>query len=298
MVRVRVPASSANIGSGFDCMGIALSLYNTIELEEIESGILIQNKNSREYIPGGESNLIYRAAKRVFDEVGYSYSGLHITQQSEIPMTRGLGSSSACIIGGMLAANVISGRNLTYPQILDLATDMEGHPDNVTPAIYGGFCTAVRDKGHTIHHSVKTKNNIAVAVMIPDFYVSTKKSRTALPDCIAHSDAAFNVGRAALLALSLAEGRLENLRVAVEDKLHQPYRSEYIENMRQTFDEAYKNGAYAVWLSGSGPTIAAIIDRKNKSFVANMNSYFRMNEHDRKCRRLIIDNVGAIVSSF
>lgn len=298
MVWVRVPASSANMGAGFDCMGIALSLHNTICVEECESGIIVENKSPDEFIPTGESNLIYRAAQVVFKKTGYHAGGIRIIQNSEIPMTRGLGSSSACIIGGMLAANVISGRKLSYPEILDLAAEMEGHPDNVAPALYGGFCTAITDGGHTIVKSVKIEKDLAFVAMIPDFFVSTKKSRCTLPEMVSHKDAAFNTGRAAMFALSLAGGDMQNLKAAVQDRLHQPYRSSYIEHMEETFKKAYKNGAYAVWLSGSGPTMTAVIDRKNPEFVRNMNAYFRRNEHKWRCRKLIIDNVGAIVRQW
>lgn len=298
MVKVRVPATSANMGAGFDSLGIALSLYNTICVEETAEGLTIENKQSDEYIPTGENNLIYRAVKIVFDEVGYSAKGLRIVQDSEIPMTRGLGSSSACIIGGMLAANVISGRKLSYADILDLATELEGHPDNVTPALYGGFCAAVKSGGHTLAKSVKIEKPLSFAAMIPDFFVSTKKSRIALPDTVTHKDAAYNAGHAALFAMSLATGDFEKLRVAVKDKLHQPYRAAYIDNMEETFGEAYKNGAYAVWLSGSGPTIIAVYSPENKGFTSNMNRFFDRNEHGRRCRRLTIDNVGAIVQEI
>ncbi|MEE0944386.1 MAG: homoserine kinase [Clostridia bacterium] len=295
MIKVRVPASSANMGAGFDSLGVALSLYNTICVEETSGGLLVENKRVGEYVPTGEKNLIYRAIKKVFDKVGYNEKGLRIIQDSEIPMTRGLGSSSACIIGGMLAANVISGRQLSYAEILDLATEMEGHPDNVAPALYGGFCAAVRTGNHTLFKSVKIEKPVVFEAMIPDFFVSTKKSRVALPDTVKHKDAAYNAGHAALFSLALATGDFEKLKVAVKDKLHQPYRAAYIDNMNQTFDEAYKNGAYAVWLSGSGPTILAMCNPKNEGFEENMSRYFDSVGQKSNCCRLTIDNVGAIV---
>ena len=295
MIKVRVPASSANMGAGFDSLGVALSLYNTICVEETSGGLLVENKRVGEYVPTGEKNLIYRAIKKVFDKVGYKEKGLRIIQDSEIPMTRGLGSSSACIIGGMLAANVISGRKLSYGEILDLATEMEGHPDNVAPALYGGFCAAVRTGNHTLFKSVKIEKPVIFEAMIPDFFVSTKKSRISLPDTVTHKDAAYNAGHAALFSLALATGDFEKLKVAVKDKLHQPYRAAYIDNMNETFDEAYKNGAYAVWLSGSGPTILAMCNPQNEGFEESMSKYFDSIGQKSSCCRLTIDNVGAIV---
>ena len=295
MIKVRVPASSANMGAGFDSLGVALSLYNTICVEETSGGLLVENKRVGEYVPTGEKNLIYRAIKKVFDKVGYKEKGLRIIQDSEIPMTRGLGSSSACIIGGMLAANVISGRKLSYGEILDLATEMEGHPDNVAPALYGGFCAAVRTGNHTLFKSVKIEKPVIFEAMIPDFFVSTKKSRISLPDTVTHKDAAYNAGHAALFSLALATGDFEKLKVAVKDKLHQPYRAAYIDNMNETFDEAYKNGAYAVWLSGSGPTILAMCNPQNEGFEESMSRYFDSIGQKSSCCRLTIDNVGSIV---
>lgn len=295
MIKVRVPASSANMGAGFDSLGVALSLYNTICVEETSGGLTVENKRVGEYIPTGEKNLIYRAIKKVFDKVGYNEKGLRIIQDSEIPMTRGLGSSSACIIGGMLAANIISGRKLSYGEILDLATEMEGHPDNVAPALYGGFCAAVRTGNSTLSKSVKIEKPVVFEAMVPDFFVSTKKSRVALPDTVTHKDAAYNTGHAALFSLAMATGDFEKLKVAVKDKLHQPYRAAYIDNMDETFEEAYKNGAYAVWLSGSGPTIIAMLNPQNENFEGNMSRYFETVGQKSSCRRLTIDNVGAIV---
>ncbi len=295
LVSARVPATSANMGAGFDSLGIALSLYNTVSVKETKSGLFIENKRPGEFTPKGENNLIYRSVKRVFDEVGYNGKGLWISQDSEIPMTRGLGSSSACIIGGMLCANVISGRKLSYSDILDLATEMEGHPDNVAPALFGGFCAAVRSQGHTLAKSVKVEKPVRFYAMIPDFFVSTKKSRVALPQSVSHKDAAYNAGNAALFSIAMATGDFEKLKVAVKDKLHQPYRAAYIDNMEEIFQEAYKNGAYAVWLSGSGPTIIAMCDRENTLFFDNMNAYFSKIGEGRSLKRLSIDNVGAIL---
>ncbi len=295
MIKVRVPATSANMGAGFDSLGVALSLYNTICVEETGSGLVVENRRRGEYIPTGENNLIYRAIKQVFDKVGYREKGLRIIQDSEIPMTRGLGSSSACIIGGMLAANIISGRQLSYNDILDMATEMEGHPDNVAPALYGGFCVAVGSGDHTIAKSVKVEKPLSFVAMVPDFFVSTKKSRVALPETVTHKDAVYNAGHAALFSIALATGDFEKLRVAVKDKLHQPYRAQYIDNMDKTFEEAYKNGAYAVWLSGSGPTIVAMCSPQNDGFLTEMDSYFADVGQKSSCRRLTIDNVGAIV---
>ena len=176
MIKLRVPATSANMGAGFDTLGVAVGLYNRMMIEEIPEGLEVINKNTQSFIPQDTSNLIYRAMAELFDYVGYEQKGYRITQDSQIPMTRGLGSSSACIIGGMLAANIISGRQLSYQEIIHLAAKMEGHPDNVGPALFGGFCVSLMDDDKTIIKSTKLKSHIKFAVIIPDFFVATQAS--------------------------------------------------------------------------------------------------------------------------
>lgn len=295
MVTVRVPASSANMGAGFDTLGVAVGLYNKVSAEEIPSGLKIICSKGNEYIPRDERNLIYRAMNEVFDKVGYKPSGLRIIQKSDIPVTRGLGSSSACIIGGMLAANVISGRQLKYNEILDIALGMEGHPDNIAPALYGGFCVSMVNDGRVITHSIKPKSNIRFAAIIPDFFLPTKKSRQTLPDMVPYNDAVFNVSHSAAFVALLSAGRIDELRYAVQDRLHQQYRAEYIDDMEEIFEKTYSLGSKATYLSGSGPTIMAVLSGDFKKFQVGMNRYFK--EHNKKCtcKLLTIDNVGAVV---
>jgi len=295
MVEIRVPATSANMGAGFDTMGIALGLYNFIKVQEIDSGLEITNLNSREYIPTNENNLIYRAVCRVFDEVGYVKKGIKIIQDSSIPVTRGLGSSSACIIGGLLGGNVLSGRKLSYDRILELAVEMEGHPDNVVPALYGGFCVSVRDSEKTHFKSFKLSPELKYAIMVPDFFVPTKKSRGLLPKEVAFEDAVHNIQRAVWFATGLASGNFEALKLGVDDKLHQPYRKNYVDGMDEIFEKTYELGAKATFLSGSGPTILSVLDNDFFEFKASMQAFFKESNHKWKCRIIKIDNVGAVV---
>ncbi len=294
MIYVRVPASSANMGAGFDSLGIAVGLYNTLKISETPSGITVYN-NSKDYIPIGERNLVYRAITRVFDEVGYEKKGIKIIQNSEIPITRGLGSSSACIIGGMLAANVISGRKLDYKQILNLASEMEGHPDNVTPALFGGFCVAAKEDGKTIFSSTKLSNKIRLAVMVPEFYLSTKNSRGALPESVTRKDAAYNISRASLLATLLLNEKYDDLKYAVRDKLHQDFRKDSIEHFDEIMEKTYELGAKATYLSGSGPTMVSILTENLYEFEKNMREFFNTIPNGWSIKVLPIDNVGAIL---
>ncbi|MGM9937387.1 MAG: homoserine kinase [Candidatus Ornithomonoglobus sp.] len=296
MIYVRVPATSANMGSGFDTLGVALNLYSRLEVEERESGLEIITVNNAGNVQSDRSNLIYRAMDRIFTETGYSPRGLYIKQDSKIPMTRGLGSSSACIIGGMLAANVISGRKLSYSEILNIAAEMEGHPDNVGPALYGGLCISATAGRKTIVKSEKLENNLKFAVLIPDFYVATKKSRGALPELIHLRDAADNISSALILHEALVTGDYDMLRFGVRDKIHQPYRKGYIGGFDEIFDKTYDCGSKATYLSGSGPTIMSILTGDGIEFRQEMESFFRENSYSWKCMLLEVDNVGAVVS--
>jgi homoserine kinase len=298
MIKLKIPASSANMGAGFDTMGIALSLYNRMKIEEIPSGIEIYNSNNGGFIPKGENNLIYRAMNVVFKNVGYIPKGVRIIQNSDIPMTRGLGSSSACIIGGMLAANIISGRQLTYNDIVHLAAQLEGHPDNVGPALYGGLCISLTEGDKTIIKSKKINPDIKFAVMIPDYFVATKKSRSVLPEEIPLKDAAFNISHSLLFYESLISGDMKSLRIGAEDRLHQQYRKSYIDDMDKIFEKTYELGSCATYLSGSGPTILSVINKNYREFRMEMRKFFSENRHSWRCIVLDIDNVGSVVSQI
>jgi homoserine kinase len=211
-------------------------------------------------------------------------------------MTRGLGSSSACIIGGMLAANALSGRQLTYPELLDMATVMEGHPDNVGPALYGGFCISARENGKTFVKSDKLNNELKFAVMIPDFFVATKKSRGVLPEQIELKAAASNISSALIMHEALTKGDYDLLRFGVKDKLHQPYRKGYIDGFDDIFEKTYECGSKATYLSGSGPTIVSILTDGAREFKKNMELFFNERAYKWTCMILECDNVGAVLS--
>lgn len=296
MIKLRVPASSANMGAGFDTLGVAVGLYNRMEIEEIPEGLEIINKNTQSFVPKDENNLIYRAMLYLFNHVGHKPKGCRIAQNSQIPMTRGLGSSSACIIGGMLAANIISGRTLSYNEIIHLAAKMEGHPDNVGPALFGGFCVSLTDGEKTIIKSAKLEGHIKFAVIIPDFFVATKKSRGVLPSRVDFRDAVYNVGHASMFQAAMLSGDMEALSMGVKDKLHQQYRKNYVDGMEDIFEKTYSLGSRATYLSGSGPTILSILDGDYKRFGNGMQEYFIENSLKWKCMILPIDNVGAVVS--
>ena len=296
MIKIRVPASSANMGAGFDTLGVALGLYNRIEIEEIPEGLEVINKNARGFIPKDKNNLIYRSMLCLFDHVGYKAKGYRIGQNSSIPMTRGLGSSSACIVGGMLAANIISNRQLSYGEIIHLAAKMEGHPDNVGPALYGGFCVSLTDEDKTIIKSTKLKNNIRFAALIPDYFMATRKSRGVLPSEVDFQSAVYNISHASMFQAAMLTGDMKALRIGAQDMLHQRYRKDYVEGMDDIFEKTYSLGSHATYLSGSGPTIMSVLSGEYGSFRNAMQKYFIDNSLKWRCMILPADNVGAVVS--
>lgn len=264
MLKITVPASSANLGAGFDALGLALTLYNRVWMEEAD-GCRIEALDSVP-IPTGEDNMIYQTARGLYQRCGRPFHGLHIVQENNIPMTRGLGSSSACLVAGLLGANTLMGCPLSPGDLCDLAAELEGHPDNTAPALLGGLVTSVMD-GERVHTvSVPVSDRIRFAVFIPDFELKTEVARAALPAEFSRADAVYNLSRAALMTASLFSGSLENLRVAVQDRIHQPYRFPLIPGAEQVFYIAYGLGAYAVAISGAGPSILAIVDAQDDAF--------------------------------
>lgn len=257
MIRIQVPATSANLGSGFDSLGIALTLYNQIWMEE-EDGIFISSRDGLD-VPTGEDNLIYWAAKQLYNECGATLPGLRIEQQSDIPMTRGLGSSSACIVAGLLGANRLLGNPFDRHEIVNLANRLEGHPDNTTPAVLGGLVASAVENRRVYSVSVPVAPKIRFAVLIPPFELKTEVARGVLPQEVSRQNAVYNLSRSALITASLFSGSLENLRVAVQDTLHQPYRAHFIPGMEQVFRLTYELGSYGTYISGAGPSIIAII---------------------------------------
>lgn len=294
MIKIQVPATSANLGAGFDALGLALSFYNYIEMEE-NDGIDISSSDGS-VVPADETNLIYSSAKSLYDICGKPFKGLKIVQENNIPMTRGLGSSSACIIGGLMGANTLMGNPLTLDEMVNLSAQIEGHPDNTAPALLGGIVTAVFD-GKCVHW-VKQEifTTLKFVVIIPDFELSTEKSRECLPENVPFKDAVYNLSRASLFSASLLTGKYQNLRTAVDDKLHQPHRLKLIKNADEVFDTCYSLGAYAVYMSGAGPSIMAIVDKDCHYFYGKLR--FALNNaglENWQVKELSIDNNGTVL---
>ncbi len=296
MIKVRIPATSANLGAGFDCLGISLGLYNYVSAEETNGGLTIDITDSTaKFLPKDERNLVYRSMKALFDKVGYLPKGIHLVLENNIPVTRGLGSSSAGIVGGLIAANELSGSPLSADELLDIAAEIEGHPDNVAPALLGGLTVNVQgdDKIHYVKSEIP--DDLVFATIIPDFILSTKRSRGVIPKSISVRDAVFNMGRSALLVSSIMTGKYENIKTAVDDKIHQNYRKQFIPHLDELFKAAYDAGALGVYLSGAGPSAVAIVRRDNIQFEEIMNQFLISKMNNAGFRMLKPDNTGAVV---
>ena len=294
-IKVSVPATSANVGSGFDALGLAVTLYNTVTFEESDKLDISAADGTR--IPRGESNLVYRSAKGLFEKVGKQIPPLKITQTNPIPMARGLGSSSACIIAGLLGANRMLGDVLNTQELLTLATAIEGHPDNVAPAMLGGFVTSVYDEGQVYSVKKNIDEQLAFAAFVPDFRLLTSKARAALPDMVSHKDAVYNLSRAALATAAFCDGDYSLLGVATKDSLHQKYRLPLIDGGDEMFELAQDLGALAVYISGAGPTIMAVVPRDDQEFFARAQEALPQSEKLKHFTvyRLLPDNTGATV---
>lgn len=294
MIKIQIPATSANLGAGFDALGLALSFYNYVHMEEADE-IRILSLDGNE-IPTDETNLVYETAKTLYDICGKPLKGLHIEQINNIPMTRGLGSSSACIIAGLVGANTLMNHPLSLDDLVNLSAQIEGHPDNTAPALLGGIVTAVFD-GKVVHWvKQEVHSSLRFVVVIPDFELKTEKARECLPKEVSHKDAVYNLSRAALFSASLLTGKYENLRTAVHDKLHQPYRMALIPHAREVFDVAYSLDAYGCYISGAGPSIMTIADGKNEFFAGKLRfALDKMGLNSWSVKELEVDNKGTVL---
>lgn len=292
MVKVKVPATSANLGPGFDALGISLNLYNNFEFEEIEKGLVITGV---EKSLASKNNLVYRSMMRTFDEIKYNPKGIKIHMDAQVPMSRGLGSSAACIIGGIMGANYLGGEILTTDEILDLATEIEGHPDNVAPALLGGLVVSIVEGRKTIYNRLDIAKGIKFVALIPDFTLSTKKAREVLPETIPFKDCTNNVSRVSMLLTALVNGKFHLLEYAFKDVLHQPYRGKLIPSFFDIIDRSRQYGAFGAYLSGAGPTIMAVAKEDDGEFTKKIKKYLKTLDNSWTVEELQIDTKGATV---
>ena len=295
MISVRVPATSANLGPGYDAVGLALSLSMRIGLDRAPTPTIEVYGTGADLIPRGPDHPAYRAASFVAEIVGESDVHFHLVQENAIPPIRGLGGSAAALVGGAVAANDLFGGQIAAPDLLNLVCELDGHPDNAAPALLGGLVIGTLTPEGVSAVRLEPRDLKAV-VAVPDFAVSTTAARRALPEQVPHRDAVFNVGRSGLLLGSLATGEYELLRVAMQDRLHQPYRSHLVPGLEDVIEAALANGAYGACLSGSGPTVLAFASEEHAPEIARaMQTAFEARRVAARSWALDIDLAGARV---
>ncbi|HEY8444483.1 MAG TPA: homoserine kinase [Clostridia bacterium] len=263
MIKIKVPATSANLGAGFDCMGLALDIYNEIFVEPADS-IIIETDDD---LPKDKTNLVVSSMIRTYEHLGHEFKGVYIKQVNNIPKTSGLGSSAACIVGGVTAANILLGSPMSQDDIIDFCTMIDGHPDNVVPAILGGVTASVINGQNKVHTFRCVPNgNLKVAVAIADFPLSTNETRAILPRMYTREDMVYSLSRAVATFAALSNGEFSKLKYIMDDKIHTPYRKHLIKDFDDIVQSFMDAGAYGVFLSGAGPAIAAFVGNDFKPF--------------------------------
>jgi homoserine kinase len=254
-VRVRVPATIANLGSGFDCLGLAVGLWLEASAEPSPIPEFIYHGAG---VVQGQSNLMHTGWNAAFHACGLEPPSAKIVCQNPIPLARGLGSSSAALVGGAALADAVLGGKLGREGVLRVCATLEGHPDNVAPAVLGGFTTSIMADGLPVSVALALPQGWHVLVAVPEFELKTTKARAVLPEQYSRSDVIFNASRTALWVSALATGQFELLRHACQDKIHQPYRAAFVPRLLETIDAALEAGAWAAFLSGAGPSLAVL----------------------------------------
>ncbi|RAI10620.1 MAG: homoserine kinase [Candidatus Melainabacteria bacterium] len=307
-VSYRVPATTANLGPGFDCLGLALPIYNIITIEEtvmpstgIEVNVMKDFENAElieelDSIPNDKDNIVYKAVEILYNLVGQDPSEIKINIKSSIPIAKGLGSSASVIVGGLMAANDLLGNPADEAALLSIATEAEGHPDNVVPAILGGLVmSSMEDDGSVIYRRLDWPEDWHITVCIPDFELATNISRSVLPEKVPMEDAKFNARRLAMLIHAIDTVDAKLMKSALEDKLHQPYREKLIPGFKE-IKEALKHeeNVLGTVISGAGPSIVIISQKNNleKIYQTVKEIWDNMNVHC-DIRTLTVEKCGA-----
>ncbi|GAP13359.1 homoserine kinase [Longilinea arvoryzae] len=297
-VCVRVPATSANLGPGFDCLGLALDWWNEVEFRLEGDGVRVEVRGEgAATLPQGRDNLIAVAALRLFERAGQpAPRGLHIRCNNTIPLGSGLGSSAAAVLSGLLGANRLLDDPFEMDPILELATEMEGHPDNAAPALWGGLTAALKTPGGVICRRIAVPA-LALAVATPQFDLPTHAARAALPGQVPLADAVFNLSCTTLVVEALRSGDLDLLAQVMDDRLHQPYRLPLIPGAQAARQAALDAGAVACVLSGAGPSLLAVARGDAQPLAEAMTAAFRAAGLAARAFTPSISPIGAQVAS-
>lgn len=295
---ITVPATTANLGPGFDCIGAALTLYNKFKFSHLDQGEVTISVTGAEAlkVQTDQSNLLYQAFAKFYEYIQQTPPPVKIEIELGVPLARGLGSSATAIVGGLLGANFLAGEPLSQLQVMELAIAMEGHPDNVVPALLGGCRLAATGVEQSLWEicEVPWCETVIPVVAIPDFELSTHEARQVLPVEVSRADAIFNAAHLGLLLRGLQTGKGDWLKAALQDKLHQPYRKSLIKGYDAVNSAALMAGAYGMVISGAGPTLLALTDTSHSPDVAAaMAAAWQEQGITSVVRSLSIDTQGA-----
>lgn len=294
-VKVRVPGTTANCGPGFDAVGIACTLYNTLEVTLTNDNIVTVDVAGagKGTIPIDDRNIAFQAIQMVFSRIGANFTGIRLSMDNAIPLARGLGSSAAAIVAGLIAANHLTGNRLAKDKLVEMATELEGHPDNVTPAILGGITISVMEDKRVRSLRIIPPAPLSMVVTVPEFTLSTKLARQALPQTVPFKDAVYNVSRTGMLIAALCKGEFSYLDSALNDRLHQPYRQQLIPGMESVFAAARNSGAIGAAISGAGPSLIAFTTGQAIQIGEAMTEAFKKLDINSQYYCLQIDSDGA-----
>ena len=292
-VHVSVPATSANLGPGFDALGLAWALRNEVVASEAEGVSVTIEGEGAARLPRSVDNVVVRGVKLAYDAVGRSFKGCALACTNRVPAARGLGSSAAAWVGGLVAGNALLGAPLTRDALLALAARAEGHPDNVAAAIYGGLTVACVSGSTVTVVPLPVPAGLGWVVLVPELTSATAEARAVLPASVPHADAIFNVQRVALLLASLWTGRSTALGVALEDRLHEPYRLRLFPWMPDVVKAARAAGALGCVLSGAGPSLLAVVAGDGAPVATTMETALRRAGIAGVARALDVDTSGA-----
>ncbi|MCC0178803.1 homoserine kinase [Waterburya agarophytonicola K14] len=296
-VTIRVPATTANLGVGFDCIGAALTMANQFQFTVVdtENKLTITTEGDEaDKVGTDESNLIYQSFLQLYQKIKQTPPNIKIAIKLGVPLSRGLGSSATAIVGGLLGANHLAGKPLSREEVMAIAIAIEGHPDNVVPALLGNCQLSVADGDIWQISEISWHEDIIPVVAIPNFELSTEEARSVLPDSYNRQDAIFNISRMGLLIRALTTNNREWLKTALADKIHQPYRQQLITGYEQLHRAAISAGAYGMVISGAGPTLLALTDKNNADgVVRSMSEAWSKLGIDATVRSLSLDPVGA-----
>lgn len=267
-IKVKSPASSANLGPCFDCAGIALPLYNIVKTKKTNDGkivVIIDEKGDVRRFEVDEKNIIFQSFKKFHEKTNTEMSGYEVNVETEIPIARGLGSSASVIAGALIGANELNGKPLSEHDLINIAASIEGHPDNTTPALTGGFVVAsIEDDGTVLYEKIKWCDDWKISVCIPDYKLLTELARSVLPKEINFKDAVYNIQKSAQLITAITNGNEDIMRSALKDRIHQPYREKLIPGMVDIIEKLREEqNVLGCVLSGAGPTLAVITKGDN-----------------------------------